>query len=158
MTGSSSLLATFLPFATFVTPAGARNGSRGRPRGFCRLGTRMFCGVPSNIAFGSWMGIGAIFSAAPAGARPDRRPRNRSAWTACTGRSVVMAPLSSIRARIGLSRPAGRRRRQADEDLALDEPGLDPGALPAQVRDLLRGQDHERGREGFRDGGGRLQA
>ena len=63
MTGSLSLLVTFLPLATFVTPAGARKGSRGRPRGFCRLGTVRFCGVPSNIGFGSWMGIGTSFAA-----------------------------------------------------------------------------------------------
>ena len=66
ITGSMSLLVTFLPLATFVTPAGARKGSRGRPRGFCRLGTVRFCGVPSNIGFGSWMGIGTSFPPARA--------------------------------------------------------------------------------------------
>ena len=38
MTGSLSLLVTALPFATFVTPAGARKGSRGRPEGLLQVG------------------------------------------------------------------------------------------------------------------------
>ena len=49
------------------------------------------------------------------------------------------------------ARPSGRRRGQVDEALLLDEPGLDPGPAPAQVRDLLRGEDHERGREALRE-------
>src|SRR5450759_2465252 len=80
MTGFFSLLVTFLPAATFTTPAGARNGSRGLPSGRSRLGTFRFCGVPSNIGFGSSMGRGASFSAAPPATdwaytpAPDRQP------------------------------------------------------------------------------------
>ena len=42
-----------------------------------------------------------------------------------------------------------------DEGLILDEPGLDPGAAPTQIRDLLHGKDHERRGEGLRERRGR---
>ena len=38
---------------------GAKNGGRGLPSGFSRLGTRIFCGVPTNIGLGSLKCSGA---------------------------------------------------------------------------------------------------
>ena len=60
--GSSSVLATGFPNATFFVPSGARNGGRALPNGFSRLGTCIFCGVPMNIGFGSLSSIGTNFS------------------------------------------------------------------------------------------------
>jgi len=65
MMGSSSLLDTGLPSATLDVPAGARNGGRGLPSGFSRLGTLKFCGVPTNMGFGSSISM-ASNSCAPA--------------------------------------------------------------------------------------------
>jgi hypothetical protein len=60
MMGSSSLLETGFSRATFVVPAGAKNGGRGLPKGFSRLGTRVSCGVPTNIGLGFLISIGTI--------------------------------------------------------------------------------------------------
>src|SRR6266581_2475898 len=70
MTGSMSLLVTFLPLATFVTPGGARKGSRGRPRGFCRFGTARFCGVPGR-GRGRHLGLGGHLGLEGAGGNPE---------------------------------------------------------------------------------------
>jgi hypothetical protein len=58
MIGSSSLLLTGLPRATFVVPAGAKNGGRGLPNGFSRFSTLVSCGVSTNMGFGNVMSSG----------------------------------------------------------------------------------------------------
>ena len=60
MIGNSSVLVTLFPSATFLVPFGARNGGRGLPKGFSRLGTDKFVGVPTNIGSGSSILIGSI--------------------------------------------------------------------------------------------------
>ena len=58
MTGCSSEPVTGFLNATFLVPAGTRNGCRGRPRGFSRFGTAIFVGVPTNIGLGSLISSG----------------------------------------------------------------------------------------------------
>jgi len=55
MIGSSSLDFTGFPRATFFVPGGAKNGGRGLPSDYSRLGTRVSCGVPTNIGLGSFI-------------------------------------------------------------------------------------------------------
>src|SRR4029450_3687595 len=142
MIGSMSLLVTFLPLATLVTPAGARNGSRGRPSGFCRVGTCGVCGVRSENGFGSWIGSGCSSPVAGAWARSvTGRSSAASAGTAIVLCMPRLLPRFSSAERRAIRPPSG-------EGGAVH---LERGVRPAELGDGVLRQHHEGGRQALRD-------